>query len=81
MYCFNFQSNQGTFLSVYKNIVKLLAWQIKFEKREALKIKISEKLMRVVWYFKRWQNCEKIRKKKKNKFLMSNAFNVYYLRL
>ena len=37
--------------------------------------------MPVVWHFKRWWNCERMRKKKKNKFLQSNAFNVSNLRL
>ena len=35
--------------------------------------------MPVVWHFKKWRNCERMRKK--NKFLQSNAFNVSNLRL
>ena len=48
--CFNFQSNQDSFflssifsvvktafLPVYKNIIRFLAWHIKFEKRKSLK--------------------------------------------
>ena len=43
--CFNFLSNQDSFFAIYKNIVRLLVWHIKFEKRKALKKKISEELM------------------------------------
>ena len=46
--------------------IRLLAERIKFEKHS-----------------KRWWDfaCQKMRKKKKNQFLLSNAFNVYKLRL
>ena len=36
--------------------VWLLAWYFKFEKRKALKKKISEELIPIVWYRKRWWN-------------------------
>ena len=44
-YCFNFQSNQDGYFSIYKNIVRLLVWHIKFEKCKALEKKISEELI------------------------------------
>ena len=34
--------------------VRLLAWQIKFEKHKELKIELSEELMPVVWHPNRW---------------------------
>ena len=30
-------------------LIKLLAWQIRFEKRKALKRKVSEKLIPIAW--------------------------------
>ena len=35
---------------------RFLAWYIKFEKRKALKKKISEEFMPVAWHLKRWWN-------------------------
>ena len=39
--------------------------------------------MQIAWHTKRWWifACEKTRKKKNNKFLLSNACNVYNLRV
>ena len=39
-YCFNFQSNQGTFFVKH----------IKFEKRKALRKELNEGLMSTVWH-------------------------------
>ena len=60
-YYFNFFSNQNSFfvkrivlifslitasfLSIYRNIARLLAWHIKLEKRKALTKKLNEELM------------------------------------
>ena len=33
--------------------IKLLAWNIKFEKRKALKIELNEELMPIAWYLKK----------------------------
>ena len=45
--CFDFQSNQNSFfLSIYKNLIRLLAWHIKFDK--------SEELMATAWHPKNW---------------------------
>ena len=38
------------FLTTCKNIVRLLAWHIKFEKRKALKKWLNKELMPIVWY-------------------------------
>ena len=64
-------------------LIRLLAWHIKFEKCKALKKKISEELMPMAWHPKSWWNfwMSEMRKKKKNQFLPSNAFNVYNLRI
>ena len=51
-HCFNFQSNQDSFL--VNHVARLLAWHIKFEKRKTLKKKISEELMPIAWHSKRW---------------------------
>ena len=58
--------------------IRLLAWHIKFKKRKALKEKLNEELMPIVWHPKRWWNvlCQKMRKWKQNQFLLSNAFNI-----
>ena len=57
-----------TFLSIYKNIIRLLAWHIKFEKRKELKKTISQELMAIVWHPNRWDviifTCQKMRKNK-----------------
>ena len=43
-----------------------LPWRIKFEKRKALKKKISEELMPLAWHPKRWWNfCMSENEKKK----------------
>ena len=44
---------------------------------------ISEELMPIAWHPKRWWNfaCQEIRKSKLKRFLLSNAFNVYNLRV
>ena len=42
------------FFSIYKNIVRLLAWHSKFEKRKALKKEFNEELMLVAGHPKRW---------------------------
>ena len=45
--CFDFQSNQNSFfLSIYKNLIRLLAWHIKFDK--------SEELMATAWHPNNW---------------------------
>ena len=36
-------------------LIKHLGWNIKFEKRKALKKKISEELMSAVWHPERWK--------------------------
>ena len=35
-------------------LITLLIWHIKFEKHKALKKKISEELMSIMWHPKRW---------------------------
>ena len=37
-------------------LIRLLAWHIKFEKRKALKTKITEELIPITWHPKRWWN-------------------------
>ena len=51
---------------------------------EELKEKISEELMQVAWHPNRWWKfCvpEDDKKKKQSRFLLSNAFNLYNLRV
>ena len=58
--------------------VRLLAWHIIIEKRKILKKELKEKLMPLAWHPKRlWDWCvSEDEKKKVNRFLLSNAFNV-----
>ena len=44
-----------------------LAWHIKFEKRKALKKKISEELMPLAWHPRRWWNFCMSENEKKNR--------------
>ena len=37
-------------------VVRLLAWYIKFEKRNALKKELNEELIPITWHPKRWWN-------------------------
>ena len=56
---------QQLFLSIYRNIIGLLDWHSKFKKSKALKKKISEELMPIVWYPKRcWNFCMREDEKK-----------------
>ena len=41
---------------MYKNIIRLLAWHIKFEKLKALKKELNEELIFIPWYSRRWWN-------------------------
>ena len=51
--------------SVYKNIVRLPAWHVKFEKRKTLKKDSNEELILVAWHPRRWWNfCMPEHKKK-----------------
>ena len=43
-------------MSIYKNIVRLLAWRSNFKKRKILQKKISEELMSIAWHPRRWWN-------------------------
>ena len=74
------------FLSIYKNNVRLLLWHIDFKKRKALKKEWNEELVAAAWHPRRWWNfaCPKMRKRKQNRLLLSNAFNasvVYHLKV
>ena len=55
------------FLSIYKNIVRLLAWHIKFKKCKALEKELNEELMPIALH-----PCQKMRKKKLNLFYYFN---------
>ena len=51
---------------------RLLVWHIKFKKCKPLKKKLSEELMPVVWYPKRWWNfCISKDKKKKEEPILT----------
>ena len=84
-----FYCNEMGILSVYLNninlvsnfgdpdtiiLIRLLAWHNKFERRKALKKKISEKLMPIVWHPKRWWIfcMSEDEKKEKEPFNVSN---------
>ena len=62
----------------FRHIVRLLSWHIKFEK-----CKEFEQLMPVAWHPEnQWNFCRsKDEKKKQNRFLLSNAFNVFNFRV
>ena len=65
-------------------LIRLLAWHIRFEKRKVLEKKISEELISIAWHPKRWCNfCmpEDVKKKKYNRFLLSDSFNLYNLKV
>ena len=47
----------------------------KFEKSIALTKKLREELMPVAWHLKNF-SCQKMRKKKKNQFLLRNTFSA-----
>ena len=54
------------FFSIYKNIIRYLAWHIKFEKKVKHLKNTSEELMPIVWHPKRWRNfCMSEDEKKK----------------
>ena len=59
-------------------LARILAWHSKLKKRKALKKKISEELMPIVWHLKRWRNfcLPEDEKKEIQPFLLSNAFNA-----
>ena len=65
-YCFNFQSNQT-----------------RFQERRTLKKELNEELITVAWYPNRlWDWCvSKDEEKELKPVLLSNAFNVYNLRV
>ena len=47
----------NSFLSVSRNIIRVLAWHIKYEKHKQKELKnISEELITIVWHLKRWWN-------------------------
>ena len=46
-YYFNFFSSRNSFLSIHKNIVRLLVWHIISEKRKTLKKELNEELMTI----------------------------------
>ena len=87
-YCFNFQSYQNNFfvkhivpvlslimtafLSIHKNIVRLLTWHSEVNKPKALKKKICEELMPITPHPKRWWNlCLSENKKKEIKLIFT----------
>ena len=57
--------------------VRLLAWDIKFEKLRALKKELNEELMVIVWHPRIWRNFRipEDEKKEKEPILLSNTFN------
>ena len=57
--------------------VRLLAWDIKFEKLRALKKELNEELMVIVWHPRIWGNFRipENEKKEKEPILLSNTFN------
>ena len=79
-YYFNFQSNQDNFfikhivlisslirtvfLSIYKNIVRILVWHTKSEKHKSPKKKVNEELWRGILEDGGIFACQKMRKKK-----------------
>ena len=64
-------------------LIRFLAWHIKFEKCKALNKMISEELIAIAWHPNRWwdRRLPEDEIKEIDRLLLSNAFNVYNMRV
>ena len=66
LFVFIFSLVRTAFFLIYKNIIRYLAWHIKFEKKVKHLKNTSEELMPIVRHPKRWRNfCMSEDEKKK----------------